>query len=54
LRWSHLKKLANLSVEEKQVIAELESEDAGFVHSFRQIIRQLVDIFDRAYGKAQA
>ena len=34
LRWSLLKKPSNLSVEEKQAIAELESEDEGFVHRF--------------------
>jgi len=32
LRWSLLKKPGNLSVEEKQAIAELESEEEGFVH----------------------
>jgi hypothetical protein len=42
-----------LSAEEKQVIAELESEDEGFVHSFRNIIRQLVNIFDHAHSEAQ-
>jgi hypothetical protein len=54
LRWSLLKKPSNLSVEDKQAIAELESEDAGFVHSFRNIIRQLVHIFDHAHSEAQA
>ena len=54
LRWSLLKKPGNLSVEEKQAIAELESEDTGFVHSFRHIIRQLVNIFDHAHSEAQA
>ena len=54
LRWSLLKKPGNLSVEEKQAIAELESEDEGFVHSFRSIIRQLVNIFDHAHSEAQA
>jgi len=54
LRWSLLKKPANLSGEEKQAIAELEREDAGFVHSFRHIIRQLVNIFDHAHSEAQA
>src|SRR5437879_9357667 len=39
LRWSLLKKPANISVEEKQAIAALEREDAGFVHRFRSIIR---------------
>jgi hypothetical protein len=54
LRWSLLKKPANLSVEEKQAIAALESEDEGFVHRFRSIIRQLVTIFDHAHSEAQA
>ena len=54
LRWSLLKKPGNLSVEEKQAIAELEREDSGFVHSFRNIIRQLVNIFDHAHSEAQA
>src|SRR4029434_8079594 len=54
LRWSLLKKPANLSGEEKQAIAELEREDAGFVHSFRHIIRQLVNIFDHTHSEAQA
>jgi hypothetical protein len=53
-RWSLLKKPANLSVEEKQAIADLASEDAGFVHRFRSIIRQLVNIFDHAHSEAQA
>src|SRR5262245_59143888 len=34
LRWSLLKKPANLSGEEKQAMAALESEDTGFVHRF--------------------
>jgi len=54
LRWSLLKKPANISVEEKQAIADLESEDAGFVHRFRSIIRQLVNIFDHTHSEAQA
>jgi hypothetical protein len=54
LRWSLLKKPGNLSVEDKQAIAALESEDAGFVHSFRSIIRQLVNIFDHSHSDAQA
>jgi Transposase len=54
LRWSLLKKPSNLSVEEKQAITELESEDEGFVHSFRHIIRQLVNIFDHTHSQAQA
>ena len=54
LRWSLLKKPCNLSVEEKQAIAELASEDEGFVHHFRRVIRQLVTIFDHAHSEAQA
>ena len=54
LRWSLLKKPANVSVEEKQAIAVLEREDEGFVHRFRSIIRQLVTIFDHSHSEAQA
>ena len=54
LRWSLLKKPANLSLEEKQALAALESEDAGFVQRFRHIIRQLVNIFDHTHSEAQA
>src|SRR5437667_7495991 len=54
LRWSLLKKPGNLSVEEKQALAELEREDEGFVQRFRTIIRQLVHIFDHAHSEAQA
>ena len=54
LRWTLLKKPGNLSVEEKQAIVELESDDAGFVHNFRSIIEQLVNLFDRSHSEAQA
>jgi transposase len=54
LRWSLLKKPSNLSVEEKQAITALESEDEGFVHSFRSIIRPLVNLFDHSHSEAQA
>jgi Transposase len=54
LRWSLLKKPGNLSVEEKQAIIELESEDEGFVHSFRHLLRQLVNLFDHTHSQAQA
>jgi Transposase len=54
MRWSLLKKPGNLSAEEKQALAELEREDEGFVHNFRNIIRQLVNIFDHAHSEAQA
>jgi len=54
LRWSLLKKPSNLSAEEKQAIAELESEDERFVHSFRNVIRQLVNIFDHSHSATQA
>src|SRR5262249_11458778 len=53
-RWSLLKKPGNVSVEEKQALAELEGEDAGFVQSFRQITRQWVHTFDHAHREAQA
>jgi len=53
-RWSLLKKPANISEEEQQAIADLESVDAGFVHRFRSSIRQLVHIFDHAHSEAQA
>src|SRR5919206_2583197 len=54
MRWSLLKKPGTLSVEDKQALAELEREDEGFGHSFRNIIRQLVNIFDHAHSEAQA
>jgi hypothetical protein len=54
LRWSLLKKPTNLSAEEKQAIAALESRDEGFVHRFRSIIRQLVNLFDHSHSNAQA
>ncbi len=54
LRWALLKKPTNLSLEEKQTIAELEREDEGFVQRFRRIIRPLVNIFDHAHSEAQA
>jgi Transposase len=54
MRWSLLKKPSNLAAEEKQAIAALESEEAGFVHSCRNIIRQLVHLFDHAHSDAQA
>jgi hypothetical protein len=49
MRWSLLKKPSNLSVEEKQAILELESEDGGFVHRFRNIIRQVANIFEGVF-----
>jgi hypothetical protein len=54
VRWVLLKKPTNLSLEEKQTIAELEREDEGFVHRFRSIIRQLANIFDHSHSEAQA
>src|SRR5207237_7507063 len=48
------KNRANGSGEEKQAIAKLESEDAGFVQRFRHLIRQLVHIFDHTHSEAQA
>jgi hypothetical protein len=41
-------------VEEKQAMAELESEDAGGVHRCRSLLRPLVQIFDHAPSAAQA
>src|SRR2546427_2154194 len=54
LRWSLLKKPSNVSVEEKQAMTALASEEEGFVHSFRSMIRQLVHLFDHAHSEAQA
>ena len=54
LRWVLLKKPSNLSLEDKQTLAELEREDAGFVHRFRSILRQLVNSFDHSHSEAQA
>ena len=54
LRWSLLKKPSNVSVEEKQAMTALASEDEGFVHRFRRMIRQLVHLFDHAHSEAQA
>jgi len=54
LRWSLLKKPTNLSAEEKQAIAALESQDEGFIHRFRSVIRQLVNLFDHSHSEAQA
>jgi len=53
-RWSLLKKPSHLSAEDKQAIAELERADEGFVHCFRNIIRQLVNLFDHSHSNAQA
>jgi transposase len=54
LRWSLLKKPTNVSAEAKQAIAALESQDEGFVHRCRSILRQLVHLFDHAHSEAQA
>ena len=54
MRWSLLKKPGNVSVEEKQALAELERAEAGCVQRFRTIIRQLVHIFDPAHSAAPA
>ena len=35
-------------------MAALEREDAGFVHRFRSIIRQLINSFDHSHSEAQA
>ena len=54
LRWSLRKKPANFSAAEKQAMAALAREEAGFVRSFRSIIRQLVHRFDHSHSAAQA
>jgi hypothetical protein len=54
MRWSLLKKPVNLSTEERKAIEELEKVDEGFVKSFRNIIRQLVNIFDHSHSESQA
>lgn len=54
MRWSLLKKPVNLSPEERKAIEELEKADEGFVQSFRNIIRQLVNIFDYSHRESQA
>src|SRR3989337_1837018 len=53
MRWSLLKKPVNLSNEERKAIEELEKADEGFVQSFRNIIRQLVNIFDHSHSESQ-
>jgi len=54
LRWRLLKKPSNGSVEDKQAMTELESEDEGFVHRCRRMVRQLVTLFDHAPSDTQA
>ena len=54
LRWSLLKKPSNVSGEEQQAMTALESEEEGFGHRCRSIMRQLVPIFDHAHSEAQA
>jgi hypothetical protein len=54
MRWSLLKKPVNLSNEERKAIEELEKADEGFVKSFRNIIRQLENIFDHSHSESQA
>src|SRR5918999_95503 len=54
MRWSLLKKPVNLSSEERKAIQELEKADESFVQSFRNIIRQLVNIFDHCHNESQA
>src|SRR5919109_600331 len=48
MRWSLLKKPGNLSAEEKQALAALESEDTGFVPSFRKILQFFDDHWEQA------
>jgi Transposase len=54
LCWSLLKTPGNVSGDAKQAMAELESDDEGFVHSVRSLLRQLGHIFDHAHSAAQA
>jgi len=54
LRWSLLKKPPNVSGEAKPALAELEREEAGFVHRFRHLIRPLVHLVDQTHSAAQA
>lgn len=54
VRWRLLKKPATLSLEAKQALAALASEDAGCVQSVRPIIRQLVHSFDHTPSAAPA
>jgi hypothetical protein len=53
-RWSLLKKPGNLSAEEQQALTALEQEEGGWVHSFRNMIRQLVPIFAHPHSAAHA
>ncbi len=53
-RWSLRKKPSNVSVEAKQAMTALASEEEGCVHRFRSILRQLVHIFDQAHSEAHA
>ncbi len=53
MRWSLLKKPVNLSSEERKATQELEKADAGFVQSFRNIIRHLANIFDHSHSESQ-
>jgi hypothetical protein len=53
-RWSLLKKPTNVSAEAKQAIAALASQEEGFVHRFRSLLRQLGPIVDYAHRAAQA
>ena len=53
-RWSLRKKPPNVSGEDKQALAELEREEAGFVHRFRHLIRPLVHLVDQTHSAAQA
>jgi hypothetical protein len=53
-RGSCLKKPGNRSAEAKQALAALAREDAGVVHRFRKLIRQLGPSFDQAHSAAPA
>jgi len=53
-RWSLRKQPSNVSGEAQPAMPVLESEEDGFVHRFRRLLRQLVHIFDHAPSAAQA
>jgi hypothetical protein len=54
MRWTILKKPSNLTLDEKQMIADLEKEDSGFIGDFRKIIKRVVSLFDKSNSELQA
>jgi hypothetical protein len=53
-RGSLLTKPSNFSAKAQQALAALASEDAGFVHSFRQLLRPVVHLFAHTHSAAHA